>query len=189
MNGQDLTWKPLTPETWGDFEELSGEKGLCAGCWCMLWRSRHKDYEAMKGGANKRTMKARVKGGDVPGIMAYLDGDPVAWCSVAPRLDFIRLETSRVLAPVDDTPVWSLTCLFVERKYRRSGFSGFLIQSACEFAKGQGAEMVEAYPIIPKKDKVPDAFSWTGFASVFRDIGFRVVEQRSETRPIMRIDL
>jgi len=185
----NLTWKPLTPETWADFEMLAGDKGLCAGCWCMYWRSRNKDYEAAKGEGNRSKMKARVEAGEQPGIIAYLKDEPIAWCSVAPREYFIRLETSRVLAPVDNTPVWSLTCLFVRRKYRRSGISKFLIQSACEFARGQGANIIEAYPIIPKKDKVPDAFSWTGFATVFKDLGFIAVEQRSETRPIMRLKL
>ncbi len=185
----NLTWKPLTPETWADFETLAGERGMCAGCWCMYWRSGNKEFLENKGAGNRKAMKARVWAGEVPGIIAYDATAPVAWCSVAPRADFVRLETSRVLAPADETPVWSLSCLFVAAKYRRTGVSKFLIQSASDFAKGQGASVIEAYPIIPKKPKVPDAFSWTGFAAVFHDLGFKTVEQRSESRPIMRLSL
>lgn len=87
----DFYWKPLTPETWPDFENLFGPRGACGGCWCMLWRLKNKEYEAAKGEGNRSAMKALVEAGTSPGIIAYQSGEPVGWASVGPRADFIRL--------------------------------------------------------------------------------------------------
>jgi hypothetical protein len=32
-----LTFAPLTKETWGQFEQLFGERGACDNCWCMAY--------------------------------------------------------------------------------------------------------------------------------------------------------
>jgi len=61
-----------------------------------------------------------------------------------------------------------------------------MIDAACAFAAGQGARLVEAYPVEPKKDPMPAVFAYTGLASAFRRAGFREVARRSETRPVMR---
>ncbi len=179
----------MTPETWDDFEALFGERGACGGCWCMLWRLRAKEFEAEKGQGTRARMKALVKASAIPGIIIYQGKHPVGWCSVGPRADFIRLETSRVLAPVDERPVWSLTCLVVDKEHRRQGLSSYLVQSALEFAKAQGATCLEAYPIIPKGGKVPDVFAWNGFYSTFAALGFQVAAKRSDSHPVVRLDL
>ena len=183
------TWKALTPKAWPDFEKLFGPRGACGGCWCMHARMRNKDYEAAKGEGTKAAMKALVEGGASPGILAYRDGEPIGWCSVGPRADFPRLETSRILAPVDDKPVWSITCLVVEKASRRQGVSAFLIRAAMEFAASKGATILEAYPVIPKKDPMPPVFAWNGIYSTFERLGFEIAAARSDTHPVVRIDL
>jgi len=105
---------------------------------------------------------------------------------VAPRGEYVTLARSRVLAAVDDRPVWSISCLFVSRPYRGRGVSVRLIRAAVELAAGQGARIVEGYPTRPFADKAPDAFLWTGTPSAFAEAGFEEVARRSPTRPIMR---
>ncbi len=152
----------------------------------MAWRLRTKDWEAGKGAKNKRAFKRIVTSGKVPGVVAYLKGEPVAWCAVAPRKDYSFLERSRVLKPVDDKLVWSISCLFVLKPYRRQGISVRLLEAAVEFAGKRGARIVEGYPIQPTMKQTPDAFVWTGTPSAFTRAGFREVLRRSRTRPIMR---
>jgi GNAT superfamily N-acetyltransferase len=96
------------------------------------------------------------------------------------------LDRSRVLARVDDAPVWSVTCFFVARKYRYSGLTVALLRAAVEHARRRGACVVEGYPIDPAGGKTADAFAYTGLESAFRDAGFVEVLRRSPTRPIMR---
>jgi GNAT superfamily N-acetyltransferase len=176
---------PLTPARWGDFETLFGERGACGGCWCMWWRIPRSQYNNQKGEKNRRAMNALVKAGEVPGILAYLDGKPVAWCSVAPRESFSGLERSRILKPVDEQPVWSIVCFFIAKEHRRKGLSVKLLKAAIEYVRQRGGRIVEGYPVESKKDQ-PDAFVWTGLASAFAKAGFKEVERRSGSRPIMR---
>lgn len=185
----NFTFKELTIKTWTDFEKLFGERGACGGCWCMSWRLLSKDFEKGKGESNKKTMKGLVKKGRNIGIIAYLDTEPIGWCSVAPREDFIRLEKSRVLKPIDDKPVWSVSCLFIAKGYRKMGVSAKLLKEAVKFAKKNGAKIVEGYPTYPYSDNIPAAFAWTGIPSSFVKAGFTEAARRSKTRPIMRYNL
>jgi GNAT superfamily N-acetyltransferase len=183
-----LEFQPLTPNRWGDLELLFGERGACGGCWCMYWRLTRAQYNIDKGEKNKRAMKAIVESGETPGILAYDKGEPVAWCSIAPRRSFSVLDRSRILKPVDDRPVWSVACLFVDKKHRRQGLSVKLLKAAIDFVGKRGGRIIEGYPVEPKKDQ-PDAFVWTGLASAFIEAGFKEVERRSESRPIMRYEI
>jgi GNAT superfamily N-acetyltransferase len=131
-------------------------------------------------------MRNIVKSGEVPGILAYAGQKPVGWCAVAPRGSFPALNRSRILKKVDDIPVWSIVCFFVDRTYRDQGVSVRLLKAAIEYGRRQGGEVLEGYPVEPKKGRIPAAFAWTGVASAFQTAGFIEVSRRSETRPIMR---
>lgn len=133
-------------------------------------------------------MRALVKGNRKPGLIAYADSEPVGWCAVAPRERYVRLDASRVLQPVDDQPVWSVTCFFVAREHRRRGISVALLKSAADFARKCGARILEGYPTEAGTDQ-PDAFVYTGLASAFRKAGFEEAARRSPTRPIFRRQL
>lgn len=179
-------FRVATPSRWRDVTTLFGERGACAGCWCMVWRLARRDWEAGKGAGNKRAFQKVVTSGERPGVLAYDGRDPVGWCAVAPREAYPALERSRVMRPVDDQRVWSVSCLFVLRPYRRQGLSARLLDAAVAFAARRGAGIVEGYPVDTRLDKEPDAFLWTGTAAAFERAGFEEVARRSPTRPIMR---
>lgn len=181
--------RPVTPARWPDLERLFGPRGACGGCWCMWFRLRRSEYERKKGAGNKRAMKKLVMSGAPPGLIAYLKGEPIAWCALAPRGEYSVLERSRVLAPVDDRPVWSIVCLFVAKPHRRQGVSVAMLEAAVGYARKRGARIVEGYPVEPKKKTMPDVFAMSGLASAFKKAGFTEVARRSETRPIMRRSL
>jgi len=180
---------PLTPERLGDFETLMGPRGGAEGCWCMLWRVPAKTFKAGKGDANRDAMRARVTGGRAPGLLAYLDETPSGWISVAPRSEFPRLAGSRILAPVDDRDVWSVTCFFIARQARRKGLTVALLDAAAGFARRHGARCLEGYPVDPGDARYPGTFAWTGLAPAFLAAGFHEVARRSDKRPIMRREL
>jgi len=180
-----FSFSSLTTDNWDDFVGLFGEKGACGGCWCMYWRAKASDYNQLKGTGNKKSIAKIVKKNS-PGIIAYADGRPAGWCAVAPREEYLRLEKSRILKPVDDKPVWSIVCFFIEKRFRNMGLSRQLLISAIDFALSNGAKIIEGYPVDPKPGKTPDVFAWTGFSNTFIKAGFKEVERRSEARPIMR---
>jgi GNAT superfamily N-acetyltransferase len=184
-----LAIRPLTPDRWPDFEKLFGARGACGGCWCMWWRLKSSQFEQRKGAANKKAFKRIVNSGEVPGLLAYLDKEPVGWCALGPREIFVRLLNSRILKRVDSLPVWSVVCLFVNRAHRHEGISVALLKAAVGYASTRGATILEGYPTEPASGDMPDAFVWTGIASGYRRAGFVEVLRRSKTRPIMRFDL
>ena len=131
-------------------------------------------------------MKKIVNANEIPGVIAYYNGKPIAWCSVAPREKFVRLENSKVLRRIDDAPVWSVSCIFILKEFRRQGISKDLLAAVIEFCKSKGAKIVEAYPQEPYNSNIPAAFVWTGIPSSYEKAGFRVAARRSKMRPIMR---
>lgn len=185
----EVQWHPATVERWSDLEKLFGERGACGGCWCMVWRLSRAEFDKQKGDRNRQALRQLVESGPPPGILAYVAGRAVGWCAVAPRSAYSYLERTRVLKPIDNLPVWSVSCLFVEKGYRRRGLSVQLLKAAVEFVRQQGGEIVEGYPVEPKKNPMPDVFAWTGTVSAFRRAGFKEVGRGSPTRPIMRVTI
>lgn len=181
-----LTFLPLTEKNWADLETLFGPGGASGGCWCMWWKLRRSEYEKKKGASNRRAFRKIVDSGAPTGVLAYDSGQPVGWCAVAPREAYPVLKNSRVLKPVDEQAVWSVTCFYVPRARRRSGLTAPLLDAAVKFAGKRGAKIVEGYPVDPRSGTMADPFAWTGFVSAFRKAGFEEVARRSPGRPIMR---
>jgi GNAT superfamily N-acetyltransferase len=153
----------------------------------MFWRwPSRKDFDTNKGAGNKRALRQIVASGAKPGVLAYRGKEPIGWCAVAPRSQYIALERSRVLKPIDNQPVWSISCLFVRRQDRRQGLATQLIRAAVEFAASKGATVVEGYPVEPSMEKMPDPFLWHGVPAAFLAAGFKEVARPSASRPIMR---
>ena len=184
----DLSFHPLTQKLWRDFEMLFGENGACGGCWCMNWKLRGKAYDENKGEGNRQLQKSIVDSKIVPGLLAYSEGYPIGWVAIEPRSQYPKLAHSRVLAPIDNKEVWSLTCLFVEKKHRRKGIAVALIQAAAQYAASRGARIVEGYPIDSKGEASP-VFIFTGTASAFKQAGFKEVSRAAPTRPIFRLTI
>jgi GNAT superfamily N-acetyltransferase len=182
----DITTAPLTPERWADFEALMGPRGGTGGCWCMLWRQSKAEHDANAGEPNRAAMQAIVERAEAPGLLAYEGKAPVGWISVAPRPAFPRLETSRVLKPIDDEEVWSVSCFLIEKAHRRQGVATKLLEAACDFVSAHGGRIIEGYPLVAGRGDYPDVYAWIGFDTVFRRAGFEEVARTSTKRRIMR---
>ena len=180
----DVEFQPLTPDRWSDLERLFGERGACNGCWCMFWRDPHSEGDRLGNAGRKQAFKHIVKTGQIPGILAYSNGEPIGWCSIAPRETYAALERSRNLKPIDDQPVWSITCFFIDRSARHSNLMPRLIEAAVRYAQTNGATIVEAYPTETEGHSRASADLYMGVASAFQAAGFRPVKR--EPRLIMR---
>ena len=186
--GVECDYHALTPERWPDLETLFGPKGAYSGCWCMWWRVPGPEWSANRGETNRQSLKAVVDAGGHVGVLAYADGQPVGWCAVAPRNAYLRLreERVRIFKKVDDLPVWTITCFYVNRHYRRKGLTLGLLKASVEYAVANGATIVEGYPVDTGGGKMAAASVYTGLLSTFEKAGFVEVLRRHDTRPIMR---
>ena len=137
------------------------------------------------GETNRKAMKSLVDRGTVTGLIGYQDGSPVGWISLGPREDYAKLKRLPVMKPVDDMPVWSIVCFFVDARSRGSGVSEALLDVGIDYARSRGATSLEAYPVDKRERRNPD-FMWFGAKRMYDRAGFKEVARRKETRPVVR---
>ena len=160
----------------------------------MYYRTRGLNCSNSTAKQNRGRLR-ELAGGDVPpGRVAYRDGEAVGWIGISPRETYERLESSKVLARVDDKPVWSIVCFVVGAKSRGQGIARALLDGAIAYARSRGARTLEAYPVATSRGKVSSASAFMGPQSMFEKAGFQLVDVRqwnksSPERPIMRLEL
>jgi GNAT superfamily N-acetyltransferase len=178
--------RPLTPDLWPAFEDLFGKQGACYGCWCTYFRlppAARRDNNNIR---NKDFIRSRIERGPPPGLLAFNGDVAVGWCQLTARDQVPELDRAWRLTRVDDLPVWSLSCFYVRKGYRRQGITSVLIAAALKTAQHARAPALEAYPL--DRTLTPSTTS-TGIASTFERAGFKTVACRVPPRPIMRHDL
>jgi GNAT superfamily N-acetyltransferase len=180
--GSDVTYKPVTNENLEDLDAFSRAHGKFRYCSCMRWRLTSTEFKGSGKDQRVDMLQKRVEAGIPVGVLAYLDGQPVGWCSIGPRDSFGALERFRALARVDDAPVWAVVCFVVDRKVRRQGVTLGLLKAAVAYAKSQGAHIVEGYPVEPG----PRLYTYMGSPSTFRDAEFGDVTPAGRERLVVR---
>jgi GNAT superfamily N-acetyltransferase len=187
-----LEIKPLTRETWSALAALFQEGGDPKWCWCAFWRTRGSGADRAHLESNRALLRRLAGREDLaPGLVALRGGRAVGWVSLGPREDFVRLEHSKVLARIDDRPVWSIVCFVVSRQERGRGVAAAMLRAAVAYAREQGATLLEGYPVETAGRKIPSAWAYTGTLGMFAREGFRVVARRraipsGRPRPIVR---
>jgi GNAT superfamily N-acetyltransferase len=176
-----LEFHEVNADRWTDFERLFESRGGPKSCWCMVHRATPEEAKRRDGASRKLAMARRVASGIPVGLLGYSDGEPVAWCSVAPRSTYRRLAA-------DDGPdggIWAIACFFVTRRYRGHGVTRRIIRAAVEHARSKGASVIEAYPV----DRESPSYRFMGFVSTFERFGFRETGRKGKRRHVMRLDL
>jgi GNAT superfamily N-acetyltransferase len=186
--------EPLTTERFEDLGKLFMQGGDAKWCWCMYFRKRGLSWSNSTAKQNREGLRELATGDIPPGLVAYRDGEAVGWIGMSPRETYERLEASKVLARVDDKPVWSIVCFVVGVKSRGQGVARALLDGAISYARKRGAQTLEAYPVATSRGKVTAATAFHGTQSMFEKAGFQLVDIRqwnksSPERPIMRLAL
>ncbi len=192
----DFATYPLVPERWDDLVTVFGGgdgKGDCGRCWCMWWRLPRPSVVAGLGKQNKALFKERVDAGPAPGLIGYDDTTaPVGWVQVGSRTDVPNWNTARRLsAPLDpkdadDPAVWAISCFVVRAGHRRRGYFGQLLDAAIDWARENGARVLDACP-VDTRDRRPASGLYHGLAPAFRQRGFVEQARRRPDRPLVRL--
>ncbi|HEU0236373.1 MAG TPA: GNAT family N-acetyltransferase [Candidatus Limnocylindrales bacterium] len=174
--GATVRIEPLTATTWPALEAFFRKGGDPRWCWCQYWRLRSKDFAASRVPELRDRLRAAADGPVAPGLVALRDGAAVGWVSLGPRDTFERIERSRVIPRIDDTPVWSVVCFAVEASARGEGVGAALLDAAVAYAAANGAMTLEAYPVeLPAGGALPAESAFTGTLAMFERVGFTVV--------------
>jgi len=182
----------LRPDLWPAVERLFGPNGACGGCWCMYWRAEsNKAWNAIRGAQARKALKRLVENGKAHGVLAFVETEPVGWCSFGPRPDFPSLERVRAYKRDDASDAWSVTCFFIHRKWRGKGLSRSLLKEAVDMMKKRGVKIIEGYPVTTTRDgrRLSSSMAWTGPSGIFEELGFKTVQSTNPLKPLVRLKL
>ena len=175
-------YRPVTGETLADLTTFSGCHGKFQYCSCMRWRMRSSEYQKSTKEMRTERLRRMVNAGSPIGILAYAGREPIGWCSIAPRESYDALERYKALPRVDQASVWSVVCFFVDRRFRRKQVTRGLLKAGLDYARSQGAKIVEGYPVEPGTR----LYTYMGSPATFRKAGFHDVTPKGQQRKIVR---
>jgi GNAT superfamily N-acetyltransferase len=183
-----VTVQRVSEALFDDVQTVFGTRGQAAHCQCQRYRMGWYDHQSDNVEGRRELLRDQVSEGH--GLLAYLDGEPVGWCSLAPRCDYKYLRQPTWKGrneDKDDASVWAVTCFVTRAGFRRQGVSRALVDGAIDLARNAGARAVEAYPMKPAPGKeVPWGEMHVGALSSFLAAGFQVVHVPSLRRAIVR---
>jgi GNAT superfamily N-acetyltransferase len=174
---------PVTHAPWADVERVFGTRGDPADCWCQWFKLSDEQRRTLSRSANATRLKQQAAAPPGPGLLAYLDDEPVAWCGVEPGSSYPRI------ASANDDSVWAVTCFVVRVGYRKRGLGRQLALAAVDHARANGARALEAYPTDAAGRNLRSADLYRGTASMFEAAGFTETERLPQHRVVMRVEL
>ncbi len=177
-----LRFKPVTKSTKDDFVAVFEGAGGPSYCWCMAWRSTKEELKENTKASRREQMLGRIDRRVPVGLVGYLDGEPVAWVSIAPKETYKRLGGPE---PEDRDKVWSLACMYLRRTHRHKGLGHEMIDAAIQQAKKRGATVLEAYPVDPTSP----SYRFMGLIPNFEARGFSEVARAGTRRHVMQLRL
>jgi GNAT superfamily N-acetyltransferase len=180
-----LTVKPLGPETWDAFARLmERHNGVFGGCWCTWFHTLQAEKTFTAEG--NRILKQRLVEEDRAHAALVFDGDEaVAWCQFGTPTELPNIyHRKQYDAEADRLPDYRITCLFVDKKYRRKGLTPVALDGALDLISKAGGGVVEGYPHDNDGKKVSVLYNST--RSVFEQAGFGYVRPKGTRNCVMR---
>ena len=125
--------RALGPDTWDGFAGLAQRhNGVFGGCWCTFFHTMHseKTFDA----EDNRSLKRRlVEEGRAHAALVYDGDEAVAWCEYGSPEELPNIyHRKQYEEELDLVPDYRITCIFVDRRYRRKGLSAVALQGALD---------------------------------------------------------
>jgi len=180
MNTDRFTCQRVDADNWRDLEMLFESRGGPHNCWCMVWRKMDQQRNRSTKSDKKNALQKYVDDQTPIGILCYNGREPIAWCSVAPRESYRNLSGDNAL-----DKVWSLVCFFIKKEYRQQGLSERLVVEGMKYARRNGANYLEAYPVDPGSP----SYRFMGYKPLFEKLGFEFKRKAGKRRNVMVIKL
>jgi GNAT superfamily N-acetyltransferase len=183
--------EPLTPETWEAFASLAERhNGVWGGCWCTWFHSFPDPPERKELG--NREFKRRLVENDRTHAALVFDGDAaIAWAQFGPVEEVFnihhRKEWERGVVRVPD---FRITCLFVDRDYRRKGIAATAVRGALALIARAGGGLVESYPHdLPPDKKTSSSFLYNATRRMYEGLGFEYQRPKGKGNCVMTKDV
>jgi GNAT superfamily N-acetyltransferase len=180
--------RPLIPETWPAFDALvQRHNGIFGGCWCIAF---HPDSEERGQGAEaNRALKMRFVEEGVAHAALVMDGDEaIAWAEYGSPAELPSIHHRKQYdAEKAADPDYRITCVFVDRRYRRRGVTEVAIRGALDLIAASGGGVVEAYPhdLTEQTKKMSSSFLYNGTRRLYERLGFTYVRPKGLKNCVM----
>lgn len=178
----------LGPATWDAFADLAERhNGVWGGCWCT-WFHLYPDPKEERRAIGNREFKRRLVEQGRAHAALVLDGDEaVAWAQYGsveelPNIHHRKEWEKGVVRPPD----YRITCLFVDRRYRRKGVAAIAVQGALALIAAAGGGLVESYPHdLPPGKKTSASFLYNATRSMYEQLGFDFQRSKGQGNCVM----
>ena len=177
--------KPLSADTWDAFARLvERHNGVFGGCWCTWFHTFHAEKTFTAEG--NHALKEQLVQEDRAHAALVFDGDEaVAWAQYGPPAELPNIHHRKEYEETLDTlPDYRITCIFVDKKYRRKGVTAIALRGAIDLIAEAGGGIVEGYPHDTDGTKV--SVLYDGTRSLFEDAGFTYVRAKGPKNCVMR---
>lgn len=186
----DYRIEPLTPQTWNAFAALAERhNGIFGGCWCTWFHDGHPSCEGRgETYEGNRVIKQRLVEEGVAHAALVFDGDEaVAWCEYGTPEELPNLHHHKQYVTESDvTPDYKLTCIFVDKRYRRQGLTEVALHGALDLIAQAGGGVVEGYPHQNPEKRVSSSFLYNATRSVYERAGFDFIRPKGMKNTVMR---
>ncbi len=186
--GDDFDIVALTPEAWDAFAGLvERHNGIFSGCWC-IWFHPDSDERGQGYDGNKALKKRYVEEGKAHAALV-MDGDEaVAWCEYGTPEELPNIHHRKDYdAAGEPLPDYRLTCIFIDKRYRRRGLTHLAMDGALEMIARAGGGIVEGYPQdLSDGRRVGNSFLYNSTRATYEQHGFTYVRPKGKGHTVMR---
>jgi GNAT superfamily N-acetyltransferase len=177
----------LSPQTWDAFADLAERhNGVWGGCWCTWFHLYPDPPERRELG--HREFKRQLVESDRAHAALVFDGDvAVAWAEYGPVAELPNIHHRKQWEQgVVRMPDYRITCLFVDRGYRRKGMAAVAVRGALALIAAAGGGLVESYPHdLPPDKKTSASFLYNATRTMYEQLGFSYQRPKGKGNCVM----
>lgn len=191
----NITIEPATADRFDDAQHALTGGGDGRSCQCQWWMMPNTQWQKTSPEQRTGLLRDEMGAEPPPALIAYVDGEAAGWVRVGPRSRQVRIGRTRSYAagseePWDDESVWAVSCFVVRKEHRKHGLTALLLDAAVDYARENGARVIEAYPLDPDAGKkIPVNDLYHGVVSTFQEAGFHEVARPQPHVAIVSLDL
>ena len=189
-SGRTLTVRQLSTDAWPAFADLvARHNGVFGGCWCTYFHTVARDKERTYD--SNRDLKCRlVEAGQAHAALVFDGPEAVAWAEFGtpeelPNIHHRKEYDAGLVTPPD----YRVTCIFVDRRYRRRGVAALALGGALDLIARAGGGLVEGYPHDmtkqPEGKKMSSSFLYNGTRRMYEAAGFTYERAKGQKNCVM----
>jgi GNAT superfamily N-acetyltransferase len=180
---------PLTPQTWPAFAALAERhNGVFGGCWCV-WFHCHPDPPERQEMGNRAFKQRMTEEGRAHAALVFDGDEAIAWAEYGTVDELPNIHHRKEWEQtVEQVPDFRITCLFVDRRYRRNGLAEVAVRGALALIAAAGGGRVESYPHdLPPDKKISSSFLYNATRTMYERLGFSYERPKGKGNCVMSL--